>query len=223
MEAMKTVFALHTGFALVEPLKPIFQELLPGVRIVTLVDDSLLADVRTAGGLTPSVIRRILGYGTLAESAGADAIFSCCSSVGEATSMLQRAVSIPVVKIDQAMAEAAVAIGGRIAVVATLPTTLEPTERLILDCADRAGRTVSTIRHLAAGAFDALMSGDPALHDELLEAEIRLASQSAGAIVLAQGSMARLVPKLAESIRVPLLSSPRSGVDRLRAVLEGRA
>ena len=50
---MKTVYAIHTGFALVEPLKPLFSEILPGVRIVSVVDDSLLADVREAGRLTP--------------------------------------------------------------------------------------------------------------------------------------------------------------------------
>src|SRR5437899_1853402 len=99
-----TVFALHTSFALVEPLRPLFAELLPRVHIVNVVDDSLLADVRVAGGLTASVTRRILGYGLLAEASGANAIFNCCSSVGEAADLLARAVDIPVVKIDDRMA-----------------------------------------------------------------------------------------------------------------------
>jgi hypothetical protein len=47
---------------LVEPLGKLFSEILPGVRIVNLVDDSLLADVRAAGCVTPSV-RRMIGYG----------------------------------------------------------------------------------------------------------------------------------------------------------------
>lgn len=98
MEAVTTVYAIHTGFALVEPLKPLFAELLPAVRVVNLVDESLLADARAAGGLTPAVTRRILGYGTLAATSGASAIFSCCSPVGDAADLLACAVKIPVVK-----------------------------------------------------------------------------------------------------------------------------
>ena len=72
----KTVFAIHTSTALLAPLGKLFAEMLPDVRIVNIMDDSLLADVRTAGRLTPSVMRRIVGYGALAQSAGADAIFN---------------------------------------------------------------------------------------------------------------------------------------------------
>jgi Asp/Glu/hydantoin racemase len=82
---------------------------------------------------------------------------------------------------------------------------------------------VSTVRHLAEGAFDALMSGDAAGHDELLEAEILRAASACDVVVLAQGSMARLAPALASQTAVPILSSPRSGVERLRRVLGGGA
>lgn len=64
-----TVFVLHTSFALVDVLAPLFRNELPTARIVNIVDDSLLADVRAANGMTAAVARRIVGYGLLAQSA----------------------------------------------------------------------------------------------------------------------------------------------------------
>ncbi|MBV9036559.1 MAG: hypothetical protein JO182_18870 [Acidobacteriaceae bacterium] len=215
---MKTVFAIHTTPVLVDVLRKLFPEILPDVRLVNVVDDSLLADVRAAGKLIPSVTRRIIGYGTLAESSGADAILNCCSSVGEAADLLAQTVSIPVVKIDSRMAEDAVESGSRIAVVATVATTLDPTERLLHRKAKEKGKNITTKQYLAGNAYDALMAGNSEEHDRLLKAEIERAMSENDVVVLAQGSMARLVPMLPQN-SVPVLSSPRSGVEALKDYL----
>jgi Asp/Glu/hydantoin racemase len=212
----KIVYALHTGPVLVEVLKQIFPEILPEVRLINIVDDGLLTDVREAGGLTPLLRRRVIGYGLLAEASGADAILNCCSSVGEAADVLASLVQIPVVKIDDRMTEIAVEIAGRIAVVATVATTLDPTERLIKRKAETAGKAIITTRYLADAAFDALLAGDAARHDGIVKAEIERAMGENDVVVLAQGSMARLVPLVQGRSAVPVLSSPRLGVQALR-------
>lgn len=212
---MKTVFAIHTGPVLVDVLKQLVPEILPEVRLVNIVDDGLLTDVRNAGGLIPSVTRRIVGYGVLAESAGANAILNCCSSVGEAADLLAKTVGIPVVRIDSRMAQEAVEKGSSIAIVATLATTLDPTERLIKQQASERGKVVIVKRYLVEGAFDALLAGKPELHDELLKRDIERARSENEVVVLAQGSMARLVPLLSSG-SAPVLSSPRSGVEALK-------
>jgi Asp/Glu/hydantoin racemase len=217
----KTVFAIHTTPALVTPLGKLFAEMLPEVRLVNVVDDSLLADVRIAGCLTPSVTRRIVGYGVLAQSAGADAIFNCCSSVGEAADLLSQAVEIPVVKIDGRMAENAVRSGPRVGVIATLPTTLDPTVRLIESRARQLGKSVEVRRYLVDDAFDVLISGDGEKHDRMVLTEIERAGAENDVVVLAQGSMARLVAALDGKMPIPVLSSPRLGVENLREVLAG--
>jgi Asp/Glu/hydantoin racemase len=214
----KTVFAIHTSLALLTPLGKLFAEMLPDMRLVNIVDDSLLADVRTAGCLTTSVTRRIVGYGMLAQSAGADAIVNCCSSVGEAADLLSQAVEIPVVKIDDRMAGNAVNYGPRVGVIATLPTTLDPTVRLIESHARRLGKYIEVRRYLVEGAFDVLMSGDGEKHDRMVLSEIGRACTENDVVVLAQGSMARLVTPLRE-MPAPVLSSPRLGVEALREVL----
>lgn len=215
----QSVFAIHTNMSLVAPLGELFARMLPGVRLVNVVDDSLLADVRAAGALTPSVTRRIAGYGVLAQSAGASAIFNCCSSVGEAADLLRQTVDIPVVKIDERMAEEAVNRGPRIGVIATLPTTLDPTARLIESKARLRGKPVAIRRYLVEGAFDALISGDGPEHDRMVLDAIGRASAECDVVALAQGSMARLIPALVPGLTVPVLSSPSMGVEALREVL----
>lgn len=216
----KVVYALHTGPVLVDVLKQLFPELLPGVRVVNIVDDGLLTDVRTAGGLTPQLSSRVVGYGLLAQSSGADAVLNCCSSVGEAADLMAKLLTIPVVKIDERMSDQAVAKGERIAVVATVATTLDPTERLIRRKAAALAKDIRTTRYLVDSAFDALLSGDAGRHDALVKAEIEKARAENDVVVLAQGSMARLVPLLDGHCSVPVLSSPRLGVEALRESLE---
>ena len=103
---------------------------------------------------------------------------------------------------------------------ATLPTTLGPTADLIQRAASKLGRTVEVTTSLAEGAFDALRSGDGARHDALVQAALRDLASRVDVIVLAQASMARAVGG-AESLdadgrSVPILTSPRLGVQRLR-------
>lgn len=219
----KTVYAIHTGPVLVDPIRSLVKELLPGVRLVNVVDDGMLAELREAGGLTPGVSRRLIGYGMLAAGAGADAILSCCSSVGEATEMLARIVNIPVIRIDDAMARQAVEAGSRIAVIATLATTLEPTRNLIARRAAERQREVTIASYVVEGAFDALIGGDGAKHDERVKAVIDQAASENDVVVLAQGSMARLAAARQGASKVPVLTSPRAGVESLRKHLKAGA
>jgi hypothetical protein len=42
---MKTVVAVHTAMPMVEPTKALFAKYLPDVRLINIVDDSLIQDV----------------------------------------------------------------------------------------------------------------------------------------------------------------------------------
>ncbi|WP_345814737.1 aspartate/glutamate racemase family protein [Paraburkholderia sp. PREW-6R] len=219
---MTKIVVVHTGPVTVEPLKAQFAEQMPDARVVNIVDDSLLADVRAAGRLTPEVTRRLYAYMSSAHDMGADIILNACSSVGEATDVLRGLIGTPIVKVDEAMAEAASALGARIGVVATVSTTLEPTVRLIRRKAAEKGREVDVTECIAQGAFDALLAGDAARHDDILTRAIIELAGHVDVIVLAQVSMARLVAALG-SLPVPVLSSPQSGVAAVRRALTGAA
>jgi Asp/Glu/hydantoin racemase len=216
---MPTIVVIHTGPVTVQPIKDQFKELLPDARVINIVDDSLLNDVRSAGHLTPEVTSRIYSYMSNAQAMGADIILNACSSVGEATDRLRDMIRTPIVKIDEAMAQEASRIGSRIGVVATVKTTLEPTVRLIQKKATEHGRSVTVVERIAEGAFDALLSGDGERHDEILKHTIVDLMELVDVVVLAQVSMARLVPALGATKRVPVLSSPRSGVEAVKRAL----
>ena len=111
------------------------------------------------------------------------------------------------------MAEAAVRIGARVGVLATLATTLEPTAELVA----RHGGDVRA--HLCEGAFDALQAGDRDRHDELVREGLRQIEAEVDVVVLAQASMARVTDALSAS--VPILSSPRLGIERVAQLVGG--
>lgn len=217
---MKTVAAVYTGQGLAEPLKAVFKELLPDVRLVNIIDDSLIGDVVRAGCVPPGAARRLIQYFHHAEELGADVILNTCSSVGEVADDARKLIGIPIVKIDDLMAWKAASGYERIGVLATLPSTLEPTMRLLRKKALEAAGEIQLTEGLAEGAFDALVAGRPEEHDRiLLETAKRIAGRT-DVLVLAQGSMARMEKALREATGKPVLSSPRSGVEHVKAVLE---
>jgi Asp/Glu/hydantoin racemase len=214
---MTTLALLHTGAVVIQPLKELARTHLPGVRLVNLLDDSIVSEIERVGSISDAVRSRVAHLGHCAVEGGADALLITCSSISQLAEPVQDACGLPVFKIDEAMADEAVRLGSRIGVVATLPTTLGPTCALIESRAQLAGAAVTLRRALRRDAFDLLTSGDEEGHDRLLvEAVTELAGES-DVIVLAQASMARIRSRL--DVAVPVLSSPELGVKRVREQL----
>lgn len=212
----KRLFLLHTSATLV----PVFQQLcsakLKNVDVFNIVDDSLIKDVIAHGELTATTTGRVLGYLESAQQGGADTILVTCSSIGPAVDAAMPMVDTPVFRVDQPMADRAVAAGRRVGVIATLPTTLKPTAELIRRRAAMASRQVELTEHLCEGAFDALMSGDAKRHDEMVSKALQQLAARVDVIVLAQASMSRVVDGLApEARRIPILTSPPLAIDFL--------
>jgi Asp/Glu/hydantoin racemase len=155
-----------------------------------------------------------------AEAAGANFVLVTCSSIGPAVEVAATMVDIPVLRVDQPMADRAVSLGSRIGVAATLPTTLVPTANLIERRAAAASRQIKICSRLCAGAFDALMGGDAARHDAMVAAALRELAAEVDVIVLAQASMARVADSLDESARrLPILASPAIAIEHLATIL----
>ena len=216
----KTLGLIHTSATLV----PVFQQLtskgLPGVKVFNIVDDSLIADVIRKGELTAQTARRVVDYVGSAENAGADYILVTCSSIGAAVEASAALTRVPVLRVDQPMADLAVAKGKQIGVIATLPTTLAPTSDLDKRPAAVAGKTIELTSRLCEGASDALMGGDPAKHEQMVAPALKELSNQMDVIVLAQASMARVVEALPEADRrVPILASPPTAIEYLKSVL----
>jgi Asp/Glu/hydantoin racemase len=211
---------IHTTAATVEPLKTLAQEILPGCEVINLVDDSILPQLAQNGGDLDQVAGRWLGYARVAEEVGAGVILSACSSVGELVKKARQEVSVPVVRIDEAMAEEAVRRGRRIGVAATLETTLNPTLRLLQEKAVSAGREVELKPVLIEAAYQRLMAGDKDGHDDLLARALEDLASEAEVVVLAQASMARVLPRIPEPGREKFLSSLGLGMERVKEAFQ---
>jgi Asp/Glu/hydantoin racemase len=216
----KKLGLIHTSATLVPVFAALCKEKLPNVEVFNIADDSLVKGIREAGSLTATIARRVANYLESAELAGADYIMVTCSSIGPAVEAGAKLRGVPVLRVDQPMADQAVATGTKIGVIATLSTTLEPTADLILRRAALAGKKIELTSKLVEGAFEALMAGDGATHDAKVAAALKELSKQVDVILLAQASMARVVDSLApEDKRVPILASPGTAVDYLATVL----
>lgn len=217
----KTMAIIHTGLVLVPMLTDLAKKIMPEIRIRNIVDDSLLPDCMEAGKLTDEVARRIVSYMLNAEQFGADCILSSCSSVGLAVDMAKPLLKIPVIKIDEPMAEEAIKRGSCIALVATVPTTIAPSAGLIREKAKMLGKSVNIKEFLCEEAFKTLIKGDVKGHNRILKNIIEKAAAEYDAVVLAQGSMYNIVPELSAEIRDKTLSSPLLGIQRAREIILG--
>lgn len=182
-------------------------------------DASILSEVREAGYVTANAAARLVSMFMQATMDGADAILNCCSSVGEvadAAAQIGKYTGVPIVRIDEEMCCEAVRLGSRIGVLATLPTTLEPTKNTVKRMARELNRSVTLADGLIEGAFGI----NQEQFKELLLKKAREISGQADVILLCQGSMAYAEGFLQEAIGKPVVSSPRFGAEALRKALE---
>jgi Asp/Glu/hydantoin racemase len=216
----KRLALIHTVAGLVPRFRELAAELIPAVETFDIVDETLLRDATREGRVSLDTARRLFAHLAAAERHGADAILVTCSSVGGVVDAARPFAGVPLLRVDQAMAEQAVERGARIGVLATLWSTLRPTAVLIERTAREADRTVEVRDRLCDGAFEALREGDTARHDQLVREGLRELIGWAEVIVLAQASMARVVETLSDDERrTPILSSPRLGMERMRDIL----
>jgi Asp/Glu/hydantoin racemase len=219
--SQKTLGLIHTSATLVPVFAELCSKYLPNVKVFNIVDDSLIKNTIACGELTTSTSRRVVNYAGSAEEAGADFILFTCSSIGAAVEAAVALTGVPVLRVDQPMADQAVQSGKKIGVIATLSTTLEPTSDLVRRRAIVANKEIELKAVLCEGAFDALMSGDAATHDKKVGDALKQLSKEVDVIVLAQASMGRVVDTLDEADKkIPILASPTIAIQHIAEILK---
>jgi aspartate/glutamate racemase len=230
---MTRIGLLHTVPALAVTFDAMIAERAPELERVHIADARLL-QTAIREGVTDAVRTSVGQHLEHLVANGAEAILVTCSSIGEAAEEAAAVAGVPVVRVDAAMAadavERAVAVGvarsagaagasgsSAIAVLATNTATLGPTSRLIQREVDRAGADVTVTASVVAGAVAAREAGDPDEHDRLIAESVAAAADSADVIVLAQASMAAAADRA--DVRIPVLTSPQTGVDSLLAIV----
>lgn len=215
----KRVAGVHTAASVIKIVGDLFQEIIPDVALVNILDDSIVQAAVAAGRVTENLTRRMYYHFAAADLTGSDLILVTCSTVGETADVSRQLLNTPILKIDDAMCEKAVRLGQRVGVLATVESTLGPTSRLVQRKAAEAGRSVEVKTKLAQGAFQALMRGEAEKHDRMVLDVIDQYAMEVDVIVFAQATMVRLLPLVAH-VPVPVLSSPRLGVERVKQILQ---
>ena len=192
------------------------------INILNFYKPEVLEETRKVGYVTPSAAANLICAYMEAVKEGADAILNVCSSVGEVADSVQQIASyinVPIVRSDTEMCREAVRKGKRIAILATLSTTLEPTRNTIYHMARELGRNVETVDVLVNGAFGLEREQFVAL---LLE-KAKQVKEKADVILLAQGSMAYVAEQIQEETGVLTLSSPKFGILELQQAINKKS
>ena len=210
---------VHTGVPIGMMLKKMMSESMPDIPNFHIVDDSLIQDLLQAGEFTPSILKRLSAQISMAKEAGADIIMVTCSSIAPGVDFAKKLVDIPVLKIDEPMAELAVESADTVGVLATAKTTLVPSVDLINQVAEKKGKPVKVKSKLISEAFDFFLQGDMENHDRLVKtAGVELARQS-DVLVLAQASMSHLAAEIEKASGTKTLTSPQIAMDALKKMV----
>ena len=206
---------LHTAASNVPPFDAVAAGI-QGLELRHVLRPDLLAAALAAGEMTAET-RAEAEAELRALAAECDAVLLTCSSIGQAVEGVQDAV-VPVIRVDAALAERAVANGGRVVVFYAAPSTAAPPGQLFAAAAAQTGASIEM--RMVPDAWTRFTSGDHegyfALVAEATEAAYR---DGADVVALAQVSMAGAADKV--RVGPAPLTSPAIGlqavIDRLGA------
>ncbi len=181
-----------------------------------------LLDLARRSGEGPE-LRQAMRKQIAALAAGPNDLVLCsCSTLGAEAETSGRELGVRVLRLDRALAEAAIARGRRIALLAALDSTAGPTLALFREVATALDASPEITFHLAPGAWPHFEAGDLAAYHAAIEAAARALAPSCDLLVLVQASMAPVVDAL-EDLPVPVLASPKLGIERALELLEAAA
>jgi len=221
--AGKKVGIIHAALITTRAVQKYIDEVIPEVEVVHWVDDTIQ---NTNFACEPGVIPKE-NYAKFVQAAlsqqeyGVDLILLACSTFNRAVELGRPMIETPMLQIDRPMMDLAVGDGRRIGLLATVPTTVPSSERLLRTAAAEAGKTIEITTRLCSEAFRVLKAGDSERHNEMLLAEIEELSRRVDAIVMAQISMSVLEPRLTAT-KVPVYNSGRTAFNRIREMLEAK-
>ncbi len=178
---------------------------------MNLLDDSLSADLASAGRLTAAMTDRFLALAQYAVATGVDAILFTCSAYGPCIEACVAACDCPVLKPNEAMIEQATMLGSRIGLLATFLPTLDSMPR-------EFPADVQVVPRHVQGALAALERGDQSEHDRLIARAARDLADC-DVLALAQFSMAAAADVVRAEVNKPVLTTPDSAVRKLRVLL----
>lgn len=182
------ITCLHTADSNIAVFENAAQELgLEQHQFLHVSRPDLLAAAENAGGLTKD-IRQQTADVLLALSENADRVLLTCSTLGSAATLASETTTVPVLRVDQALAQQAMKTAGNVVVLCAVETTLEPTRELFAQV-EKHPQAQFEIR-LVTGAWEKFKQGDLAGYLQAIAAAADAQyMKGAVCVVLAQASM----------------------------------
>ncbi|PYE39957.1 hypothetical protein DFI02_12035 [Rhizobium sp. PP-F2F-G20b] len=217
VENIVKIACLHTAESNILVFETAAREIgLPAGVLEHQVRPDLLARAELAGGLTADIASET-ALALLRLSENADAVVLTCSTLGASIDELVGTTSVPILRVDAALARQAVSIGGPVIALCAVETTLEPTTQLFAEAAGLS-RTPFEVR-LVQGAWTKFKSGDHAGYlSAISEAAETAYGDGASVVALAQASMAGAAPLVRNGLRP--LTSPVAGLTAVVSLVE---
>jgi Asp/Glu/hydantoin racemase len=215
----KRIFLVHPYFPAMAPIDAAFKQGWPEAQTVNLLDESLYADVPQDGTLSPLLYGRVATLLNHCVGSGADGIVFTGTTFGPAIEAVRPHIKVPLLRVEEAMAEQAVGMGRDILLVCSAKRAM-PVIRGSLEAAAQRQNLAPRISELwVSGAKDALAQGGMEAHDRLIAREVE-ASGHSGTIVIGQISMVGAVAYLSPEIMRRTVTSLNAAVARMRALVE---
>ena len=211
----KTIVLLHATPVAMQPITEAMQALWPEATAIHLLDEGLSLERAKSPQLTPELKSRFIRFGTYARDMGADGILATCSAFGEPLEALDQMFSIPVLKPNEAMFEAALEHGTRIGMLATFAPAVSGMESEFY-ALTRQRQSQATLKTLCVpGAIEALRAGDAPRHHALV-AEYAAQLADCQAIMLAHFSTSGALATVQAASALPILAAPQSAVLKMK-------
>lgn len=174
---MRQIACLHTAAS---NIKLFDAACPPGLALRHAIRPDLLAEAEAAGGINAALAARTAAAIEALATPGIHAVLLTCSTLGPA--LAQARATIPLLRADAALAEAAMRGGGRVVALCAVETTLGPTAALF-------GPACET--RLVHGAWAAFRAGDTGTYAHMVATAADAAfAEGAACVALAQASMA---------------------------------
>jgi hypothetical protein len=209
------IFVIHPLSPSIRPMTEAFARLWPEAHKFDLLDESLYPELDDKGTITPTIIQRLQLLFAYASTARADGMIFAGSTFGPAVDQARVGIDVPVLKPDEAMGEAAVSIGRRIAVVTTSKRALPVISGGIEAAAKDAGKPVIISTHHVPDAHHAMAAGRPEEHHRLI-AGFASRITDCDVLVLGQISMAPAAVLIPPCAGRTVMTTPDSAVQKMR-------
>jgi hypothetical protein len=203
---------LHTSFAHVETFEGLLRQRNVDLPVRHYVEESLLQRAKEAGTVTPSMQREVERAIAVAFDEGVRVLLCTCSTIGAWAERFNGSSCGIVLRVDRPMIRLAVASASKIAVIATLKSTLPSTRELLQEEAKKAGKTVSLEEVVLESAWAAFEAGDREEYLRTLGKAVNEVAGRADAVVLAQASM-RGAERYCGTVGILIYNSPETGLE----------